>query len=71
MNPGLLKAIRVVGSIRKLARQLEVDRKAVQRWLRVGCPPRRAKAIVAAVASAATKKKDRVTLHELRPDLWE
>lgn len=58
---GIERAIERVGSVRKLARQLQVERSTVRWWRQHGVPPKRAIEVARLTG---------VSLHELRPDLW-
>ncbi len=61
MPTGMAKAVRKVGSVRRLATMLGVDRKSVRDYLKDGPPAKRAKQV---------RELTGVSLHALRPDLW-
>ncbi len=59
--PAVLKAAKLLGGVKALAKKLKISRQALYNWRRI--PAERAKQIEKFTKGA-------VTLHELRPDLW-
>lgn len=70
-NPGVVKAIAIVGSESQLARELEVHRRAVHYWRTQASrvPAHRAMSIVE-LCKRLEPGKARGLAHALRPDLW-